>query len=136
MPPRGPNDIDVAPTFGVPLITVGDLSNLINDIETSKHDELLSGMTNDDRMETIDALGIICKSIQADNTNTNVTPCKVSHVDPTDQSVDVPKSTSYVEVASAHSKDQPKVNSNFRPLVAEPVFEGVNISIPRKVVEK
>ncbi|GJW91242.1 zinc knuckle CX2CX4HX4C containing protein [Tanacetum coccineum] len=44
-------------------------------------------------------------------------------VDPTDQSVDVPKSTFYVEAASAHSKDQPKVNSNFRPLVAEPVFE-------------
>ncbi|GJW35321.1 zinc knuckle CX2CX4HX4C containing protein [Tanacetum coccineum] len=136
MPPRGPNDIDVAATFGVPLITVGDMSNLINDIETGKHDELLFGMTNDDRMETMDALGIICKSIQADNTNTNVTPYKVSHVDPTDQSVDVPKSTSYVEAASAHSKDQPEVNSNFCPLVAEPVFEGVNISIPRKMVEK
>nr|GEU40830.1 hypothetical protein [Tanacetum cinerariifolium] len=101
-----------------------------------KHDELLSEMTNDDRMKTMDALGIICNSIQADNTNTNVTPCKVSHVDPIVQSVVVPKSTSYVKAASAHSMDQPKVNSNFFPLVAEPVFEGVNISIPRKVVEK
>ncbi|GJZ01931.1 zinc knuckle CX2CX4HX4C containing protein [Tanacetum coccineum] len=136
MPSRRTNDIDVAGTFGVPLITVGDLSNLINDIETGKHDELLSGMTNDDRMETMDALGIICNSIQADNTNTNVPPYKVSHVDPIDQSLDVPKSTSYVKAASAHSKDQPKVNSNFCPLVAKPVFEGVNISIHRKVVEK
>ncbi|GJY43016.1 zinc knuckle CX2CX4HX4C containing protein [Tanacetum coccineum] len=34
------------------------------------------------------------------------------------------------------TKDQPKVNSNFRLLVADPVFDGVNISIPRKVVEK
>ncbi|GJV12533.1 hypothetical protein Tco_1354074 [Tanacetum coccineum] len=58
--------------------TVGDLSNLINDIETG------------------------------DNTNTNVPPYKVSHVDPIDQSLDVPKSTSYVKAASAHSKDQPK----------------------------
>ncbi|GKG25438.1 zinc knuckle CX2CX4HX4C containing protein, partial [Tanacetum coccineum] len=32
--------------------------------------------------------------------------------------------------------DQPKVNSNFRTLVADLVFYGVNISIPRKVFEK
>nr|GEY32237.1 hypothetical protein [Tanacetum cinerariifolium] len=119
-----------------------------------KHDEILSEMTNDDRMKTMDALGTICKSIQADNTNTHVTPCKVSHVDdsinlnvddstmPSDpivQSVDINTvSTSYVGVAGAHDKDQPKVkvNSNFRLLVVDPVFDGVNISIPRKVVEK
>ncbi|GJU92885.1 zinc knuckle CX2CX4HX4C containing protein [Tanacetum coccineum] len=33
------------------------------------------------------------------------------------------------------AKDQPNVNSNFHTLVADPVFDGVNISIPRKVVE-
>nr|GEV20346.1 hypothetical protein [Tanacetum cinerariifolium] len=63
------------------------------DIKAGKHDELLSGMTNDDRMETMDALG-------------------------------------------ASAKDQPKVNSNFRPLVVDPVSHGVNIFIPRKVVKK
>nr|GEU31155.1 hypothetical protein [Tanacetum cinerariifolium] len=36
----------------------------------------------------------------------------------------------------ASARDQPKVNSNFRPLVVDPVFDGVNISIPRKVVKK
>nr|GEU84406.1 zinc knuckle CX2CX4HX4C [Tanacetum cinerariifolium] len=46
------------------------------------------------------------------------------------------KSTSYAGAAGASEKDQPKVNSNFRTLVANPVFNGVNISIPRKVVEK
>ncbi|GKC41227.1 hypothetical protein Tco_1058949 [Tanacetum coccineum] len=51
-------------------------------------------------------------------------------------SLDINKSTSYAGVAGASAKDQPKVNSNFRPLVADPVFDGVNISIPRKVVEK
>ncbi|GJY77200.1 zinc knuckle CX2CX4HX4C containing protein [Tanacetum coccineum] len=66
MPPRGPYDIDVAATFGVPLTTVGDVYMLINDIEAGKHDELLYDMTNDDRMETLDALGTICNSIQAD----------------------------------------------------------------------
>ncbi|GJU20786.1 zinc knuckle CX2CX4HX4C containing protein [Tanacetum coccineum] len=46
------------------------------------------------------------------------------------------KSTSYAGAAGVSAKDQPKVNCNFRPLVADPVFDGVNISIPRKVVEK
>nr|GEV00535.1 hypothetical protein [Tanacetum cinerariifolium] len=54
--PRGLYSIDVAATFEVPLTTVGDLHKLINDIEAGKHDELLSGMTNDDRMETMDAI--------------------------------------------------------------------------------
>ncbi|GJZ23762.1 zinc knuckle CX2CX4HX4C containing protein, partial [Tanacetum coccineum] len=46
------------------------------------------------------------------------------------------KSTSYAGDAGAVTKDQPKVISNFHPLVADPVFNGVNISIPRKVVQK
>nr|GEU70529.1 hypothetical protein [Tanacetum cinerariifolium] len=94
---------------------------LINDIEVGKHDELLSEMTNDDPMETIDALGTICNSIQADNINVDVTNGK---------------STSYARAAGANAKDQPKVNSNFRTLAADPVFDGVNISIPYKIVKK
>ncbi|GKC80380.1 hypothetical protein Tco_1131154, partial [Tanacetum coccineum] len=54
------NVIDVAATFGVPLTTMGDLQNLINDIDAGKHDELLSELTNEDRMETLEALGSIC----------------------------------------------------------------------------
>ncbi|GJX47798.1 zinc knuckle CX2CX4HX4C containing protein [Tanacetum coccineum] len=45
-------------------------------------------------------------------------------------------STSYAGVAGGSAKDQPNVNYNFRTLVAYPVFDSVNISIPRKVVEK
>ncbi|GKF58593.1 hypothetical protein Tco_0172130 [Tanacetum coccineum] len=150
--PRELDSIDVAATFGVPLTTVGDLHKLINDIEAGKHDELLFGMTNDDRMKTRDVLGTICNSIKVDDNNVDVIPRKVSHVDdlinlngdestiPSDlivQSVDInTKSTSYVGAAGASAKDQPKVNSNFRTLVVDPVFDGVNISIPRKVVEK
>ncbi|GKF69956.1 zinc knuckle CX2CX4HX4C containing protein, partial [Tanacetum coccineum] len=51
-------------------------------------------------------------------------------------SVDINKSTSYVGVAGGSAKDQPNVNSNFRTLVVDLVFDSVNISIPRKVVEK
>ncbi|GKE50324.1 zinc knuckle CX2CX4HX4C containing protein [Tanacetum coccineum] len=128
------NSIDVATTFGVPLTTVGELHKLINDIEAGKHEELLFGMTNDDRMETLDALGSICNSIQA---NCNNLPRKDSHSDLIVQSVDInTKSTSYAGATGASTMAQPQVNSNFRPLVADPVFNGVNISIPCKVVEK
>ncbi|GJX14705.1 hypothetical protein Tco_0206463 [Tanacetum coccineum] len=149
--PRELYSIDVAATFGVPLTTVGDLQKLINDIDAGKHDELLSELTNEDRMKTLEALGFICNSIKVDRNNVDVIPCKFSYADdsinlnvdestiPSDpivQSVDINKSTSYVGVAGGSAKDQPNVNSNFRTLVGDPVFDGVNISIPRKVVEK
>nr|GEX07851.1 reverse transcriptase domain-containing protein [Tanacetum cinerariifolium] len=38
--------------------------------------------------------------------------------------------------AGASTMAQPQVNSNFCPFMADPVFNGVNISIPRKVVKK
>nr|GFA68263.1 zinc knuckle CX2CX4HX4C [Tanacetum cinerariifolium] len=74
----------------------------------------ICGMTNDDCMKTLDALGSICNFIQANHDNAYVIPCKVSHADdsinlnvdestiPSDpiiQSVDInTKSTSYVGV--------------------------------------
>ncbi|GJZ73362.1 zinc knuckle CX2CX4HX4C containing protein [Tanacetum coccineum] len=135
----------------IPLTIVGDLQKVINDIDAGKHDELLSELTNEDHMETLDALGSICNSIKVDRNNADVIPCKALYADdsinhnvdestiPSDpivQSVDINKSTSYVGVASGSAKDQPNVNSNFRTLVVDPVFDGVNISIPRKVVKK
>ncbi|GJR86304.1 sodium/hydrogen exchanger 6 [Tanacetum coccineum] len=44
--------------------------------------------------------------------------------------------TTYAGAAGAGTKDQTKFQSNFRSLVADKVFDGVNTSIPRKVVEK
>ncbi|GJS95703.1 hypothetical protein Tco_0802671 [Tanacetum coccineum] len=143
--------INVAATFEVSLTTVGDLQKLINDIDAGKHDELLSELTNEDHMETLEALGSICNSIKVDRNNADVIPYKVSYADdsinlnvnestiPSDhivQSVYINKSTSYAGVASRSVKDQPNVNSNFRTLVADLVFVGVNIFIPSKVVEK
>ncbi|GJX28036.1 hypothetical protein Tco_0236115, partial [Tanacetum coccineum] len=78
-------------------------------------------------------------SVKAPN-NLNVDdnmPGMVLPSEPIVQSVDInTKSTSYAKAAGSSVKDQPKVNSNFRPLVVDLVFDGVNISIPRKVVEK
>ncbi|GJR19374.1 zinc knuckle CX2CX4HX4C containing protein [Tanacetum coccineum] len=71
------------------------------------------------------------------NLGLNVAEKPVSPSDTIVKSVDIhEKPSSFVGAAGASVKDQPKVNSNFRPLVADPVFDGVNISIPRKVVEK
>ncbi|GJY53630.1 hypothetical protein Tco_0445294 [Tanacetum coccineum] len=150
--PHELNSIDVAATFGVPLTNVGNLHKLINDIEAGKRDELLSGLTNADHMETLDALGSICNSIQANRNNSYVTPCKVSHADdsikinvdestiPSDtivQSVNInTKLISYAGAAGASIKDQTNVNSNFCTLVTDPVFDGVNVFIPRKVIKK
>ncbi|GJX30922.1 hypothetical protein Tco_0240777 [Tanacetum coccineum] len=73
--------IVVAALFGVHLILWGDLQKLINDIDDGKHDELLSELTNEDRMETLEALGSICNSIKVDHNNADVIPCKVSYAD-------------------------------------------------------
>ncbi|GJS81766.1 hypothetical protein Tco_0748307 [Tanacetum coccineum] len=72
--PRELYSIDVAATLGVPLTTVGDLQKLINDIDAGKHNELLSELTNEDRMETLEALGSICNSIKIDRNNVDVIP--------------------------------------------------------------
>nr|GEW29591.1 hypothetical protein [Tanacetum cinerariifolium] len=53
------------------------------------------------------------------------------------KSVDInTKPNSYAGATGASTKDQTTVESNFRSMVADKVFDGVNISIPRKVVEK
>ncbi|GJU18553.1 zinc knuckle CX2CX4HX4C containing protein [Tanacetum coccineum] len=59
------------------------------------------------------------------------------HESPIVQSVEIntiPKS--YAGAAGDATKDQTNVTSNFCSLVTDKVFDGVNISIPRKVVEK
>ncbi|GJZ57657.1 zinc knuckle CX2CX4HX4C containing protein [Tanacetum coccineum] len=97
-----------------------------------------------------DFMEVFMDNFSADKNNADMIHCKISHMDdsvnvdesiiPSDpivQSVDInTKSTSYVGAAGASEKDQPKVSSNFRTLVANPVFDGVNISILHKVVKK
>nr|GEU88527.1 zinc knuckle CX2CX4HX4C [Tanacetum cinerariifolium] len=79
--PRGLYNVDVSATFGVLLTIVGDMDVLKKDIEAGKHEELLSDMTNDNHNAVMDALVAMCDSIQAENTNADAIPCKVSHVD-------------------------------------------------------
>ncbi|GKC41161.1 zinc knuckle CX2CX4HX4C containing protein [Tanacetum coccineum] len=162
--PRGLYNVDVVATFGVPLTTVGNLDVLTKDIEAGKHEELLYGMTNNMRKAVMDALVAMCDSIQAENTNVDAIPCKVSHVDDLTivdalvaenlnvdeslivQSVSIQnKPSSYIAAAGGSrpkpstlggSKLDPSISkANFRLLFSENLCEGVNVSIPRKVVE-
>nr|GFA23520.1 RNA-directed DNA polymerase, eukaryota, reverse transcriptase zinc-binding domain protein [Tanacetum cinerariifolium] len=75
-------------------------------------------------------------SHEDDSINLNVDESTIPS-DPIVQSVDInTKSTSYARAAGASEKEQPKVNSNFRTVVVDLIFDGVNVFIPRKVVKK
>ncbi|GKE17496.1 hypothetical protein Tco_1425073, partial [Tanacetum coccineum] len=115
--PRELNSIDAAATFRVSLSTIGDLHKLINDIEAELGDPI------------IDDNPSVMASPNVPNTNDNIAG-KALTSDHIVESVDISKS--FTGAAGASSKE----HSNFRPLVADPVYDGVNISIPRKVVEK
>nr|GEX84076.1 hypothetical protein [Tanacetum cinerariifolium] len=70
----------------------------------------------------------------------NVDDNLVGKVSPSDlivQYVDInTTSKSYAGAAGASTKDQPKVISNFRPLVADLVYDGVNILYPVKSLKR
>nr|GEV96231.1 hypothetical protein [Tanacetum cinerariifolium] len=96
---------DVAKLFGVPLNTLKDIDDFVQELQLGKRDVTI---TNKD-----------------------------SPSDPIVQSVDNnTKSTSYIGAAGASAMAQPQVNFKLSPLVADPIFNGVNISIPQKVFEK
>ncbi|GJS61681.1 hypothetical protein Tco_0656465 [Tanacetum coccineum] len=123
LPPREannivPNVLNIAEIFGVPFNTFTDIEDLINGIEMGKHEAVWLTLTAERRKDVMDSIA-------------------PSHESPIVQSVDInTKSTFYAGVAGASAKDQPKINYNFRPLIADLVFDGVNISIPRKVFKK
>nr|GEY16325.1 zinc knuckle CX2CX4HX4C [Tanacetum cinerariifolium] len=108
---------DVSTLFGVPPNFLKDIDEFTKDLEVGKYDlwleltkETRSGITNIiwNRWDTL---------------------------------VNLQKSAPTIDdnlfgVAGASAKDQPKVNFNFHHFVADPLFDGVNISIPCKVVKK
>ncbi|GJS52819.1 zinc knuckle CX2CX4HX4C containing protein [Tanacetum coccineum] len=104
---------------------------LIMDIDGGKYGELLSGMTNDKRKIFFDALEVLIHSIDDVAALFGVPLNSLKDIDEFTKDlkyVDInTKSTSYAGAAGASAKDQPKVNSNFRHLVADLVFDGVNI---------
>ncbi|GJR91684.1 zinc knuckle CX2CX4HX4C containing protein [Tanacetum coccineum] len=98
----------ISKLFGVSLKTLKDFEDFIKNIELA---------------------------FKANNIDDSI-PSKVTPSDTIVQSVDInTKSTSYAGVAGSSAKNQPKVTSNFCPLMVDLVFDGVNISIPCKVVK-
>ncbi|GJY89100.1 putative reverse transcriptase domain-containing protein [Tanacetum coccineum] len=70
-------------------------------------------------------------------TNNNNVPTEHNDDAPITQSVDINSTpNSYAGAAGTNKVIQPKEHANFRPMVSEKVFDGVNISIPRKVLVK
>ncbi|GJW79880.1 zinc knuckle CX2CX4HX4C containing protein [Tanacetum coccineum] len=131
---------DVAALFGAPLNSPKEIDEFTKDLEVGKY-ALWSKLTKKTRSGIID---IICNRWdtllnmqKSAPTVDNSMSGKASPSDRIVQYVDInTKSTSYARAAGASTKDQPTTNSNFRPLLVDPVFGGVNISIPRKVIEK
>ncbi|GKC46603.1 zinc knuckle CX2CX4HX4C containing protein [Tanacetum coccineum] len=140
------NVLIIAEIFRVPFKTFADIEDLINGIEMGKHEAVWSNLTEEKLKGVMDSMFTTWKRLMDENPSVASKVGNTENVDKTSapsyespivQFVDInTKLTSYAGVASASAKDQPKVNSNFRPLVADPVFDGVNISIPRKVVKK
>ncbi|GJT13421.1 zinc knuckle CX2CX4HX4C containing protein [Tanacetum coccineum] len=117
------NETPIETLFRVKFTSLSDIDVFTNSIKEGKYADILSTMST-----------------------ANITHLPDSYVIRQDQAlpsdpivlyVDITtKFTSYVGVAGASTKEQPNFSSNFHPLVADPVFNCVNISIPRKVVEK
>nr|GEW00608.1 hypothetical protein [Tanacetum cinerariifolium] len=113
------------PNSNTDIIVSDDIDDFTKGIELGKYPMWLE-LTRENRKEVLDIIGDIWDAL-VDVTRANSSDLMVSKST---------KLTSYAGAAGASAKDQPKFISNFRPLVADPVFDGVNISIPRKVVKK
>nr|GEU78895.1 hypothetical protein [Tanacetum cinerariifolium] len=136
------NVLNIAKIFGISFKTFTDIEDLMTRIEMGKHEAVWLGMTEERCKDVMDSMFTTWKRLMDDNPSvvSNVYVDKTrepSHEYPIVQAVDINlKTTSYARAASTSAKDQLKVNSNFHPLVADPVFNDVNIPIPCKFIEK
>ncbi|GKA40825.1 zinc knuckle CX2CX4HX4C containing protein [Tanacetum coccineum] len=131
---------DVAALFHVPLNSPKEIDEFTKDLEVAKY-ALWSKLTKETRSGIIDIIYYRWDALLNMQKSAPIVDDSLSgKASPSDlivQYVDInTKLTFYAGAAGASAKDQPKVNSNFRPLVVDPVFDGVNISIPHKVIEK
>nr|GEU46051.1 hypothetical protein [Tanacetum cinerariifolium] len=132
---------NVEALLGVKFNSQHDIDTFSKSVVEGKYVDIFSKMSSDEIDVVMDAIETIAKkfSVGDDNSKPNVTKqvIKPNHDNPIVHDVNINrKSTSYAGAVGANHKVQQKVTSNFRPLVSDPVFEGVNISIPHKVVEK
>nr|GEY16377.1 hypothetical protein [Tanacetum cinerariifolium] len=118
-----------------PPCQLRDFEDFITNIELGNFEVWLK-LSKDKRQEVFDTFCAMYKALKVENIDDSI-PSKVTPSDHIMQSMDTnTKSTSYAGAAGDSAKNQQKVTSNFRPLMADPVFDGVNIFIPCKVVKK
>nr|GEX26881.1 RNA polymerase II largest subunit [Tanacetum cinerariifolium] len=131
------NKTTIETLFGVKFTSLSDIDVFTNSIKERLYADILSTMSAADIDAAVNAIETIGKKFQVFLDSHAIRKDPTLPSDPIVQFVDlITKSTSYVSAAGASTKEQPKVSSNFRPLVANLVFNGVNISIPRKVIKK
>ncbi|GJX48674.1 reverse transcriptase domain-containing protein [Tanacetum coccineum] len=131
---RGQFNVDVAATFGVLLTNVGDLDELIKDIEDGNHEELLSEMTNNMCEATMDALVLLwLKNLNVDESLifqfVSIQDKHGSYIDAAGGSRPKPSATGGSKLDQCISK------ANFCLLFSENLCEGVYVSIRRKFME-
>nr|GEY02077.1 hypothetical protein [Tanacetum cinerariifolium] len=137
---------NVASIFGVCVASLKEVDIFTRRLEAGDYADTLDRLDNVERQAAMDAIFALCNKFMAswkqchefDPITDGTIPCVVSHVDKTSiiQSVSVQdKPSSYVGVAGVSVSEPSKPKANFRSLFSDNVCNGVNFSIPRKVVE-
>nr|GEX09284.1 putative reverse transcriptase domain-containing protein [Tanacetum cinerariifolium] len=117
----------VAKHFGVSLTNLGDIDGFTKDLEIDSLDK------GNEAGHDIDTCS---KSVEEGKYVDIFSKLCSDEIDAIVDAIETVAKKFLVGAAGANHEVQPKVASNFRPLVTDLVFEGVNIFIPRKVVEK
>ncbi|GJS89030.1 zinc knuckle CX2CX4HX4C containing protein [Tanacetum coccineum] len=130
--------------LGVSIASKEELIGLVDKIESGTLDDVISGLTIDERQAAYALVLELARGFDYVNSDSDtsseepvrVTPGMVSHIDEIIQSVSIQnKPSSYVGAAEGSTPEPSKTKANFRSLSSENLCEGVNCSIPRKVVE-
>lgn len=109
--------------FGVSLSTLEDINEFTLSCEAGKY-PVWAELDSNARTMVIDAIEDLWNAFVGEIKAKSTTP-KPTNESPIVQAVDINT------VGDAGLRDaQPIIDTPFRPPVAEPVFEGVNISIP------
>jgi hypothetical protein len=120
--------------FGVSLSTLEDINEFTLSCEVGKYPVWVE-LDSNARAMAMDAIEDLWNAFVAEIKAKYTTP-KPTDESPIVQAVDINTNGTSSVGATGLRDAQPIIDTSFRPPVAEPVFEGVNISIPRKVVEK
>ncbi|GKB49992.1 hypothetical protein Tco_0900745, partial [Tanacetum coccineum] len=126
------------------VVSKEELIVLVDRIEFGALDDVISGLTNAERQAAHALVLELARGFDYVNLNSDtsseepirVTPGMVSHIDDIVQSVSIQdKPSSYVGAAGGSTPKPSKTKAKFCSLSSENLCEGIDCSIPRKVVE-